>query len=115
MALPCARMETLPTMKLAPMKFATLALAASAMALSLAAVAEDADDAATAAPAEVTVAEAKADPANWRQVDPQNLFIFDTTKGRILIEAFPEIAPKHYTQFSTIIGPAISTARVFTG
>lgn len=103
MALPCARMETLPTMKLAPLKFATLALAASAMALSLAAVAEDAVDAATAAPAEVTVAEAKADPANWRQVDPQNLFIFDTTKGRILIEAFPEIAPKHYTQFSTII------------
>jgi peptidylprolyl isomerase len=93
-----ARMETLRTMKLAPLKFAPIALVASAIALSFAAVAED-----SAVPAEVTAADAKADPANWRQVDPENLFIFDTTKGRILIEAFPEIAPKHYQQFAAII------------
>lgn len=91
-------------MKSVPLKFAPLLLAASALALSFAARAEDSDSAAeVAAPAAVTVAEAKADPANWREVDPANLFIFDTTKGRILIEAFPEIAPKHYQQFKTII------------
>ena len=88
-------------MKLAPLKFVPLAAIASAMALCLAAVAEDADD--TAAPAAVTVADAKADSANWRHVDPEHLFIFDTTKGRILIEAFPEIAPNHYKQFAAII------------
>ncbi|MEZ6001800.1 peptidylprolyl isomerase [Hyphomonas sp.] len=93
-------------MKLAPpnfahLKFAPMALAASALALSFTAFAEDADE--PAAPAEITVADAKADPANWRQVDPENLFIFQTTKGRILIEAFPEVAPHHYQQFAAII------------
>jgi len=43
------------------------------------------------------------DEALWRPVDPRNLFIFETTKGRILIEAFPDIAPKHYAQFSALI------------
>nr|WP_321441836.1 peptidylprolyl isomerase [uncultured Hyphomonas sp.] len=88
-------------MTLAPLKFASLALAASALALSFVASAEDAAEATP--PAEMTVAQAKADPDNWRPVDPENLFIFDTTKGRVLIEAFPEVAPKHYKQFSTII------------
>jgi peptidylprolyl isomerase len=94
-------METLRTMKLAPKEFAPIALAVSAFAMSLTAFAEDAAE--PVAPAEFTVAEAKADPANWRQVDPENLFIFETTTGRVLIEAFPEVAPKHYEQFATII------------
>ncbi|MEZ5946857.1 MAG: peptidylprolyl isomerase [Hyphomonas sp.] len=82
------------------MRFAALALAASAFSLSFNALAElPAGD----PPALVDAAEAKADPANWRQVDLQNLFIFDTTKGRVLIEAFPEVAPKHYAQFAAII------------
>lgn len=55
------------------------------------------------APAGPTVEEAKADPANWRAVDPERLFIFETTKGRILVEAFPEVAPKHVTQFTALI------------
>ena len=42
---------------------------------------------------------AAADTANWRAVDPENLFIFDTTKGRILIEVAPVVAPKHAEQF----------------
>ena len=88
-------------MKLASLKFLPMALAASALALSFTAFAEDAGE--PAAPAEITAAEAKADPANWRQVDPENLFIFQTTKGRVLIEAFPAVAPKHYEQFAAII------------
>jgi len=94
-------METLRTMKHFPFTSAALALAASAMVLAAPACAESDDG--PALPAVASVADAKADPANWREVDPQNLFIFDTTKGRILIEAFPEVAPKHYAQFSTII------------
>ena len=44
-----------------------------------------------------------ADEANWRAVDPANLIVFETTRGRILIEAFPGAAPKHYAQFTKII------------
>ncbi|MBA3067065.1 MAG: peptidylprolyl isomerase [Hyphomonas sp.] len=43
------------------------------------------------------------DAALWRAVDPENLFIFETTRGRILIEAFPGIAPKHFAQFTAVI------------
>lgn len=38
----------------------------------------------------------------WRSVDPERLFIFDTNKGRILIEAFPEVAPNHVAHFAAI-------------
>ena len=30
------------------------------------------------------------DPENWRPVDPENLLVFETTKGRILVETAPE-------------------------
>lgn len=52
------------------------------------------------APTEETVS---ADPENWRQVDPENLILFETTVGDIVIEMFPEVAPAHATQFRTII------------
>lgn len=45
---------------------------------------------------------AKSDGENWRKVDPERLIVFETTKGRVLIETFPEIAPKHVTQFTAI-------------
>lgn len=43
------------------------------------------------------------DPANWRAVDVDRLMVFETTKGRIIIETFPELAPLHVAQFSAII------------
>jgi peptidylprolyl isomerase len=43
------------------------------------------------------------DEASWRAVDPANLLVFETTKGRILVEAFPDMAPKHFAQFTKII------------
>lgn len=46
---------------------------------------------------------AAANPQEWRAVDPERLFIFDTTQGRILIEAFPEVAPNHYAHFAAIV------------
>lgn len=39
----------------------------------------------------------KLDPptaADWRTVDPQNLLVIDTTKGRVLVEMIPEVAPQ---------------------
>ena len=32
---------------------------------------------------------------DWRQVDPNNLLVIDTTKGRVLVEMVPEVAPNH--------------------
>jgi peptidylprolyl isomerase len=43
------------------------------------------------------------DEASWRAVDPANLLVFETTKGRVLVEAFPDMAPKHFAQFTKII------------
>jgi len=31
----------------------------------------------------------------WRTVDPENLLLIDTDYGRIGVELYPEIAPKH--------------------
>jgi len=61
------------------------------------------DTAATTAGWTVAAGSETPDEANWRAVDPQNLLVFETTKGRILVEAFPEVAPKHYDQFAKII------------
>ena len=33
--------------------------------------------------------------SDWREVDPENLVLMDTTKGRILIELASDIAPNH--------------------
>ncbi|MBC7770112.1 MAG: peptidylprolyl isomerase [Phycisphaerales bacterium] len=35
------------------------------------------------------------DPRNWRAVDPQNTLYIDTVHGRIVVELYPEIAPRH--------------------
>ena len=40
--------------------------------------------------AETTIAE-----TDWRMVPPANLLVVETTKGRILVELFPEVAPQH--------------------
>ena len=85
------------------MKIAALTLIVSAFALAGAAQtvqAESADSAQADGPSPEAAA---ADAENWRAVDPDNLFIFETTAGRVLIEAFPEIAPGHVNQFRTII------------
>ncbi|MGB3625877.1 MAG: peptidylprolyl isomerase [Henriciella sp.] len=58
-------------------------------------------DAAPAAP-EFTMADVEAAPGDWRKVEAENLWILDTTKGRILVEMLPEVAPKHVEQFRAI-------------
>ena len=34
-------------------------------------------------------------PAEWRAVAPENLLVIDTSRGRVLVEMAPEIAPGH--------------------
>ena len=81
------------------MRFKGVLAASAALALILPACAEAAGKAwsfeAVENPAEA--------PETWRAVDPERLIIFDTNKGRILIEAFPEVAPAHFEHFTTII------------
>ena len=51
----------------------------------------------------VSFAEAAADTENWRAADPENIFVFETTKGEVMVEALPAIAPNHVKQFRKII------------
>ena len=67
------------------------------MALGMAAFA-GADTDIGAAENGFSMEDVNAAPTAWRAVDPQNLVIFDTTKGRIIVELLPEIAPKYAVQ-----------------
>ncbi len=42
------------------------------------------------------------DPRNWRQVDPENTLYIDTSHGRIVIELYPEVAPRHVERIKTL-------------
>lgn len=79
------------------MKRLTFGLVAGLLGLGMPACGE------TAADAGWTTGGTEVSEADWRAVDPANLFIFETSKGRVLIEAFPDVAPKHYDQFSKLI------------
>lgn len=84
------------------------ACAAVGLAVTAQAQAEDAAD-----PRAAVVEAAKADPENWRQVEPDRLIVFETTKGRILIEMFPEVAPKHAEQFTAIVKSGLYEGTAF--
>ncbi|MEM6625068.1 MAG: peptidylprolyl isomerase [Pseudomonadota bacterium] len=43
------------------------------------------------------------DPDNWRPTDPENLILFKTTKGDVLIELTPDFAPQHAAQLRAIV------------
>lgn len=78
-------------------RVALLALAALTFPLTLVSAQNAASEGSAPGQADVS------DTDNWRAVDPENLIIFETTKGRILIEIFPEVAPKHAEQFRAIV------------
>jgi peptidylprolyl isomerase len=42
------------------------------------------------------------DPANWRQLDPENTLYIDTVHGRIVIEMYPEVAPNHVARIKQL-------------
>jgi len=58
---------------------------------------------ATAPRAVVTPAVAKGPKAgDWRVPDPENVVVIDTTKGRIIVELSPELAPNHVARFKEL-------------
>ena len=69
-----------------------LSLAGLVLACSLAAVQAGAQ---TAGPTVAATAPVSAPDADWRTVAPENLLVIDTTKGRILVELEPRMAPNH--------------------
>lgn len=44
----------------------------------------------------------KPGPGDWRTPDPDNLLVIDTTRGRIIVEMYPVIAPAHVAQIKTL-------------
>ena len=50
-----------------------------------------------------TMADVEASPEAWREVDPENLVIMETSKGQITIELLPVVAPAHYEQFKAYV------------
>lgn len=42
------------------------------------------------------------EPETWREVDPENLLIMDTSEGRIHIETAPDLAPLHVERYKTL-------------
>ena len=57
--------------------------------------------------ADAKVFKPKLDPptaTEWRTVDPQNLLVIDTTKGRILVEMIPEVAPQSVARIKELAG-----------
>ncbi|OQW60542.1 MAG: hypothetical protein A4S17_10420 [Proteobacteria bacterium HN_bin10] len=42
------------------------------------------------------------DPRNWRQLDPENTLYIDTVHGRIVVELYPEVAPRHVERIRTL-------------
>lgn len=44
------------------------------------------------------------DDGDWRTVSPERLWIIDTSKGRIIVELFPDVAPRHVERVSILSG-----------
>ncbi|HVY03090.1 MAG TPA: peptidylprolyl isomerase [Caulobacterales bacterium] len=42
------------------------------------------------------------DLTTWRQLDPANTLYIDTTKGRIVVEMYPEVAPNHVARIKQL-------------
>ena len=45
---------------------------------------------------------AQAQTADWRRVTPENLWIIDTSKGRVMVELEPRVAPAHIERIRTL-------------
>ena len=41
--------------------------------------------------------------ADWRPLDPENAIVYDTTKGRVIVELAPELAPGHVTRIKELV------------
>ena len=62
-----------------------------------------------ALPFTLAACSAKADP-NWREADPENLMVIESTKGRIIVELRPDLAPQAVARMK-----ALTRAGVYDG
>lgn len=53
--------------------------------------------------AEAAIAAAIPAPSEFTQIPAENLMVIDTTKGRIAVEMYPQVAPEHVTQIKAIV------------
>ncbi len=58
-------------------------------------------------------ASAAAQTSDWRTPDPQNLWIIDTNKGRIIVELAPDIAPNHVERIKLLTRAGFYDSRTF--
>ncbi len=81
-----------------------LALALSTALVGNACAAENAEATSNEATqvAGAVAAEFSAPDEAWRTVDPENLMVIDTKYGKIGVELYPEIAPKHVAQVKAL-------------
>jgi cyclophilin family peptidyl-prolyl cis-trans isomerase len=56
----------------------------------------------TAAAVSMIAGGAVAQTAEWRTVSPENLWVIDTSKGRVLVELEPRVAPNHIERIRTL-------------
>lgn len=68
--------------------------------------------AALCAPAAVAQGRAP-DAANWRALDPENTLYIDTANGRVVVELYPEIAPKHVARVKELARAAFYDGLLF--
>ncbi len=57
---------------------------------------------AAAAVASLLATSAGAQSADWREVAPENLMVIDTSKGQVLVELEPRMAPRHVERIRTL-------------
>ena len=78
---------------------------AALVALSLcgSACGQPAPGAAPAAPAPAAPLPAPT-AADWRQIPAENMMVIDTSKGRVVVEMRPEVAPGHIAQIKILAG-----------
>lgn len=50
-----------------------------------------------------------APPGEWRSIAPENLLIIDTSRGQILVEMAPALAPGHVERIRLLASRGFST------
>ena len=81
----------------------SLAVAAAALlAAADPAPAPPAADAPPAPPAAAPAPDAAMPPEVWKPADPANTLVIDTTKGRVIVELHPEVAPNAVTRIKVL-------------
>jgi peptidylprolyl isomerase len=69
--------------------------------------------AAVAALAFVSPALAAPGPSDWRTPDPDDVLVIDTSKGRVIVELVPEVAPGHVARLKDLARKGTYDGRTF--